>query len=315
MRSVRTFSALFVMILSAWLCFTGYAEEQTDLSVKAQVNRAVITIGDPVEYSVTIRHAPSVQILSTIPPPPSDLFKIKKVQDIQEEDPPYQITGKKYTLTTFRLGEFVLEPVEIQYRKDGGEVQSLQTEKIYITVKSVAEGEIKEDIRGVKSVLSLISGWGSWLLWLILGLGLLLAFLVYKRLTKRQETPIPAGPVLTAEEDALLRLSQLFDSDLLRRAKIKEYYLKLSEILRTYLERRFHILAVEQTTTEIANSLKRKDVDRVLRDKINAVLEAADLAKFAKWKPEPAEIIHLNQESKQIVEMAKPKEPMIREKV
>ena len=104
------------------------------------------------------------------------------------------------------------------------------------------------------------------------------------------------------------RLNKLFDSDYVRRGKIKEYYLQLSEILRNYLERRFQILAIESTTHEILRDLSGKEIDRPLRDLLKEVLEAADLAKFAKWNPDPPQIILLNQKSKQIVEMAQPKE-------
>ena len=65
---------------------------------------------------------------------------------------------------------------------------------------------------------------------------------------------------------------------------------------------------MESTTYEIIKDLKDKEIDSVLRKKIQTVLEASDLAKFAKWKPEPAEIIALNKQSKQIVEEAAPKE-------
>ena len=107
---------------------------------------------------------------------------------------------------------------------------------------------------------------------------------------------------------AFFNLNHLFDSDFLRRGKIKEYYLRLSEILRIYFERRFQILAIESTTYEIIRALRQKSIEPELIRKIAEVLEAADLAKFAKWIPEPSQILLLNQKSKQIVELAKPGE-------
>ena len=135
-----------------------------------------------------------------------------------------------------------------------------------------------------------------------------LGFLVYRKYRLKKAAAPEAGETsLSPEDEALLKLNQLFDSDLMRRGLIKEYYLRLSEILRIYLEKRFAILAVESTTDEIVKSFKKTDIPRPLKEKIASVLEAADLAKFAKWKPGPPEILRLNRESKEIVEEARPK--------
>lgn len=278
------------------------------ISVRAEVNRASITIGDPVTYTVTLKYPPEVQVLSSIPAPEQDILKIKKVEEFKNKDGKNIVQGRKFILTTFRLGDFILDPISIQYRFNGGEIQTIETDRIYITVKSVAEGETKADIRGLKSILDIPA---KVLLFILAIIGLILAiagFFAYRRFVRKSGEEKPAGPVLTPAEEALFNLNQLFDSDMLRRGKIKEYYLRLSEILRIYFEKRFNILAVEYTTDEIMKALKDKGIERELREKIQEVLEAADLAKFAKWKPEPAEIILINQKSKTIVEISKPVE-------
>ncbi len=280
-----------------------------DISVKAEVNRAAITIGDVVVFTVTIKHGPDVQVLSSIPTPDQEILKIKKVEEFKTKDGKYTVEGRKYTLTTFRLGDFVLDPLEIQYRAGGGEVQTVETDKIYITVKSVAEGETKEDIRGIKNILDLPR---QILIMLILGLAAVLAglaFLIYRKFfAKKSEGDARPETKLSPADEALFNLNKLFDSDLLPRGKIKEYYLRLSEILRVYFEKRFGFLAVEYTTDEIMKAMREKGIERELREKVQEVLEAADLAKFAKWKPEPAQIMQINQKSKEIVEVSKPAE-------
>ncbi len=279
-----------------------------DVSVKAEVNRAAITIGDPVEYTVTFKHGADVQLASPIPAPDSDVLKIKSIQDIKTKEGKKTVEGKKFTLTTFRLGQFVLDPVQIQYKTLSGELRIISTDPIYLTVKSVAEGEAKTDIRGLKSVLELPPAILFAML-IIIGLAVFaLAVLLLKFFRKSKNAAGEKKPDMTAEEEAYFLLNQLFDSDLLRRGKTKEYYLKLSEILRGYFERRFRILAIEYTTDEIIRALRQKEIPVELRERIQEVLQAADLAKFAKWSPEPTEIIQLNQKSKQIIELSKPPE-------
>lgn len=304
MKMTVLFLAFILCTPYAW---AATADESTEVSVKAEVNRAEITIGDPIEYTVQIRHGSNIKVLSQVPAPPAELFKIKKVEDIDRKDGKQTVEGRKFTLTAFGLGEFVLDPVKIQYRVGGAAPQSIETNKIYITVKSVAKGEEKKDIRGIKTTLALIRKLGWVFVVPVILAVLLLGFLIYRKFRKNPELFMkPAEPLLNPEEEGLNGLNRLFESDLMRRGKIKEYYLKLSEILRTYFERRFHILAGESTTFEILTQLSKKEINRDLLEKIKEVLEWADLAKFAKWVPEPPQVILINQKSKQIIEAAKP---------
>lgn len=308
----------FPFLISGLVLLSGavLAEEQTPISVKAEVNRASITIGDPVTYTVMIRSAPNVQILSPIPYPSKELFKIQKIEEIKNEDGGMLITGKKFTLTAFQLGDYILDPVEVEYRIKGEgktpapkeDIRKIQTSKIFITVKSVGDGKPQTDIKGLKSVLSIpLNVLGFVLAGIAAFLLLIVPFLV-RWWKKRAALPPAPKVILTAEQEALVQLNQLFDSSLIREGRVKEYYFILSEILRSYLEKRYKIAAVESTTFEIVRTLKSLDVAPMLKNKIREVLEAADLAKFAKWKPEPVEILTLNKQSMEIVEESKPPE-------
>lgn len=296
----------FLLLFLLWVPVFAFAEE-SKISVKADLSKAFITIGDPVTYTVTIAHTPEIKILSQIAPPDEKILRVKKAENIQKKEGNRIYEGKKFTVTAFALGEYVLEPLNIQYLDTDGQTKTLQTDKIYLTVKSVAQGEEKTDIRGIKSVVALPKKFVRWLL-IVFGI-FVVGVLVY--LFKKKKLVVPTLPVtvLTTEDQTLQELNQLFDSDLIRRGKVKDYYLKLSEILRGYFEKRFRVPAIEATTDEIERALKEKAVDLPLREAVAEVLEAADLAKFAKWKPEPTQIIQINQKSKQIIEMSRPKEP------
>ncbi|MSR76960.1 MAG: hypothetical protein EXS63_01865 [Candidatus Omnitrophica bacterium] len=304
--SLRTnLSTLTLFLVCSLSAFAAVPKSSSSISVKAEVDHAFITIGDPVTYSVTIKHAADVLVLSTLNPPSEETFKLKNMQEIHRKEGALTVEGRKYTLTCLRLGEFILDPQEIQYRAGGGEVKTIRTEKIYVTVKSVAEGEEKKDIRGIKSVVRLEI---SLIPWIITGIVLLICvvgFMIYQKIKKSKGQPPKPETRLSLEEQALLDLDQLYDSDFLRNGKIKEYHLRLSEILRVYFEHRYDILAAESTTSEISHLLRQKNMDLKLREKIETVLEAADLAKFAKWKPDPQMIKENFKKAKEIVEDSK----------
>jgi hypothetical protein len=302
MKKLPCFALLFVI----FFCGLGLATEADDIRIKAEVDKAFLTIGDLVTYTVTVEHAPDIRILSSIPAPASDILEIKKVEDIHKKLKKKIVTGRKFVLTTFRLGEFVLDPVTIEYRREGHPVKSLQTNKLYLTVKSVAEGDAKEDIRDVKSVIPLKFRMGKFLWTLVALMALALGYFIFRALRKHKSLDQPAAPPLTSEEEAFLRLTELFESDLLKRAFVKLYYLRLSEILRIYFEKRYKILAVESTTVEILRAIRPLRLDAGLYQKIQYVLESSDLAKFAKWIPTPVETIQLNKKAEEIVRESTP---------
>jgi hypothetical protein len=283
-----------------------FAADADDIQVKAEVDKAFLTIGDPVTYTVTVEHAPDIKILSAIPAPSSDILEIKKIEDIHKKQKKKVLTGRKFTLTTYRLGEFILDHVTIKYQKEGQPEKTLQTNKLYLTVKSVAGEDPQEDIRDVKTVVPYKFRMGKFLWTLVVLATLTVGYFLFRALRKQKITLQPAPPPLTAEEEALLHLTELFESDLLKRGLIKLYYLKLSEVLRVYFEKRYRILAVELTTFEILRALKPLHLSTELYQKIQYVLESSDLAKFAKWVPTAPEIIQINKKSEEIVKESVP---------
>ena len=286
------------------------AEEKGFISVKAEIDKGTITIGEKVAYRVTVAHEENAQIPSQITSPKTEPFEVKEAHDFSEKQGKEIVEGRRFILTTYELGEFILEPVTLQYRVKGGEPKTLQTNRLFITVRSVDANKPKTDIRTVKGALKLERVW-TWL-WVLLGLltisgaGGYFWWLRRKKLMEKATTE----PDLSPEDEALLKLSRLYDSDLLGRGKMKEYFLELSEILKRYFEKRFEITALESTTSEILRDLKTKEVDSPLTQKIQTVLETADLVKFAKWNPPPAEIIKTNLLAKALVEEARPKIPL-----
>jgi hypothetical protein len=299
-------SFFLALLLAGAFSVPCLAAKADDIRVKAVVDKAFLTIGDPVTYTVTAEHAPDIRILSEVPAPSSEILEIKKIEDIHKKEKKKIITGRKFTLTTYRLGEFILDPVTVKYQKDGEPEKTIQTNKLYLTVKSVAGGDTQEDIRDVKSVVPYKMRIGKFL-WTVLILAFLLAgYFLYRALRKKKIAFQPAPPPLSPEEEALLHLGELFESDLLKRGLIKSYYLRLSEVLRIYFEKRYKILAVELTTIETLRALKPLHLETGLYQKIQYVLESSDLAKFAKWVPTAPEVLQINKKSEEIIKESVP---------
>ncbi|OQA56973.1 MAG: hypothetical protein BWY42_00791 [Candidatus Omnitrophica bacterium ADurb.Bin277] len=297
----------FLLILIAAGLFLSFGTagilcaEEDDISVKAEVDKAFLTIGDLVTYTVTITHDPEIKILTRIPSPDTSVLEIKKIEDVNLKEKKKRVTGRRFVLTTYRLGDFVLDPVTIRYQTADGSEKSIQTNKIYLSVKSIAEGEPKEDIRDVKSVVSLTRRFARIGTVLLVAVAVLAGYWIYSKFLRKRVASLIPETVLSPEDEALSLLRELFDSDLLRKGFVKIYYLKLSEILRVYLEKRYGILAVESTTYEIMRSLRETAIPQSLKEKMNYVLSSSDLAKFAKWVPPPTEVVTINKRAEEIV--------------
>lgn len=128
-----------------------------------------------------------------------------------------------------------------------------------------------------------------------LGVLVLLALIItvlYLYLRKRGKSfsdlfkPAPADPPHIV---AIAALEKLRDEKLWQSNKYKEYYSGLSDILRTYLMGRFGVNAMEMTTHEIVQSLRKLELEQKDEMSLLAILNDADLVKFAKAEPEASE--------------------------
>ena len=76
-------------------------------------------------------------------------------------------------------------------------------------------------------------------------------------------------------------LAALKASDLWQNGQDKEYFTRLTDILRVYIDRRFGIKAVELTSSQIMEKIKKNNEAHIANDQLNNVLEVADFGKCA----------------------------------
>jgi len=94
---------------------------------------------------------------------------------------------------------------------------------------------------------------------------------------------------LPAHIIALQELDKLKGDQLWQHDKVKEYYTRMTDVLRVYIEDRFKVPAMEQTTFEILSDFKANKslIDAESYNGLKDILELADLVKFAKLTPLP----------------------------
>ena len=103
-------------------------------------------------------------------------------------------------------------------------------------------------------------------------------------------------------------LHELKDSKLWQQGQEKAYYTTLTEILRVYIDQRFHINAMEMTSTQIVETLRRNEETKAVNQQLRDILEMADFVKFAKLRPLPDDNVQVMRYAENFVEETKPEE-------
>jgi hypothetical protein len=127
-------------------------------------------------------------------------------------------------------------------------------------------------------------------IWYFVGVLALLGVIglvLYLRKRKKMAPPPPPAPVvqLLPHELALRQLEQLKQQQMWQEGNVKGYHSALTYIVREYLEGRYGIQALEQTTDEILAQLRQGEFNMSLSQRLGDVLQTADLVKFAKAQP------------------------------
>lgn len=201
------------------------------------------------------------------------------------------LVTQSYELEPFLPGDYAIPPLKIEHGSgDGDERETLETGAITIKVVSVLpESETDPDIKEIAPPVEL-PGIPPWV-YVSIALAVLAmaagAWYLWKRRRRSKEE---ASPPVPPHERAYEALEQLLREDLLAKGKVKLFYLRLSNILRHYIEDRFGLQAPERTTEEFLVDLRAgDDFSPEQRYLLRLFLEHCDLVKFAKHAPTQTE--------------------------
>ncbi len=159
-----------------------------------------------------------------------------------------------------------------------------------------------DDIRPLKDPVYIKSHFNPWSIILILLLAIaLFGFFYFRRKKKIKKTidTLSRSP----EEIATSELCALRDMKLIEKGMVKEYYIRLSDIMRKFIEGVFKISAMEATTWELYQEMRKRRLERGPVDKIRNFLEECDLVKFAKYIPTQKEIEDIYKQAEEIIKL------------
>lgn len=299
---------------------TRTAEEgAVRLRVTASKNR--VTVAEPLQLTVEVHAPDKIDVRMPEFGPKIDQYNVRGVDEQpMETRGDRRVYHRRYDLDVYTSGVHAIPAVTIHYgdapiptdANDDSDLAKLSTGPIDIEVTSLLEGEFDPaKFHDVKSVASLPRDrtwvWIYWSAGAFLAALLLLAAIrsVRDRMKQARKVPIPLP-----HEWALAQLKSLSEQDWIRRGEIKTYYYRLSEIVRTYIELRFRLMAPERTTEEFLAELRSSNrLSNAHKALLGEFLEACDRVKYALHRPDEREIEGVFNTAREFVRQTRPVQP------
>jgi hypothetical protein len=313
MRSFFYVTLVLTVVLLLGCPFQGGKGKSGEdfLELSTSVDNAEITIGDIFHFTVSLRYPEGSKVEL---PEIGRLLSLFEIRDFVSQEPrklgSRQLERRtSYTLSTFTTGEFTIPAMTFTYTTPEGVRGEIRSEPIDIFVKSVLPGEAS-DIRDIRFPALMRVRYNRWL---VLGLPiagaavtLSAAYLVIRQRRKRRRGPlVDSAFKLSPHEAAYAELKALCNSTLLKEGKVKEFYVRLSEILKKYIALRFRIDTLERTTGEILEEIKSVRFPAEAEKPVRDFFYDCDLVKFAKYDPKNGENEKIIGDAYRIVDMTK----------
>ncbi len=298
MNKLSTYKHLLstITLCASLLCLSSSSIAQIKASATLDSNE--IQIGQQVKLLLSIQYrvddGKRIQVLW---PEITDTIRKEvevvsqsKIDTIVDKADPFLFTQTQtLNITSFDSGYWAIPPFKFL----AGDTNGIFTDPLLLQVNTMTV-DTTQAIKDIKEPYEETYSWIDWLkdnmifVWVLLGaLLVILIFYLIVRYTRKVkplmvEVEIPKIP---AHIIAFEKLDKLKKENLWQDGKLKLYHSQLTDIIREYIENRFKIQALEQTTDEILFGFRKVAIDNESKSKLKSVLILADLVKFAKEQP------------------------------
>lgn len=278
-----------VKTLVSFLLFLVLLPLNAQVRVVDKIDSTEILIGEQVHLRTTVTAAQGKKVVFPYYQRGELLTEGVEVLDNSDIDTMLleknlmQLT-RTYTLTSFDSALYYLPPTVVsidgkKYQSKGGiglKVNSVPVDTVHIN-----------EFRGPHAVVNERFSWNLslFVIGVLLFLLIVIEFYLLSRLSDRKPKvkKIVIPPRELPHKVALREIDSLKKKNLLEAEDEKEYYVRLTDVLRQYISERFGFNAAEMTSSEIIDALYEGDNEQALNE-LKEILKTADLVKFAKYR-------------------------------
>ncbi|MCM1110400.1 MAG: hypothetical protein NC336_04280 [Clostridium sp.] len=296
------------------LAFSGGQEVGAQTRATASLDSAYILMGKQTTLHLET-NSPEGQPVELLLPAADTLIKeVEVIRTVIADSSVANgrlVVRRDITIQSFDSGLYTIPPLKVLIGQDTVLSNHTVLKVVPANVDSL-QGRI-HDYAGVEEpsrhFLDFIPGSVyNYLFWIlcalaVIGLGIW-AWLYWKRnLGKAAVETVRQVPPY---DEAIGALRELREEKLCEKGHEREFYTRLTDILRNYLYRRFGISAMEMTSTEILRALSENSETRLTRKQMQEILSMADFVKFAKLRPLPDDNVRTWNQSVEFVESTRP---------
>ena len=270
---MRQYVLLIVLIASALRCLA-------QSSVTAKIEPIEMMIGEQATVTLTVQTADDAKVDWPTFQPRQMLVPGVEVLNTQRTSDHTMVI----TLTSFDGNLYHLPPFKVKI--NGKEQQSadlaLKVVEVEVDTTQLNKFFPPKDVQDNPFL------WSDWSLsfWLSVLLLVLIALCGYLYLRLRDNKPVISHikivKRLLPHQKAMKEIEQIKADRMVASENAKEYYTKLTDTLRKYIEERYGFSAMEMTSSEIIERLTAAG-DQQSLDELRQLFTTADLVKFAKY--------------------------------
>lgn len=274
---------LFVISLIS-IAFSTMAQ----VGVEAKIDSIQILIGQQVHVTLTATTPTDATVVFPTFKPRQQLVPGVEVLSASEEQKETIDKGQRlsriYTLTSFDGNLYYLPPFKVKVNGKDYQSKSLALKVLEVEVDTTKLNQFF----GPRDVQDNPFQWSDWspIFWSSILMLLLLVVAGYLYVRLRDNKPIIKSfkivKRLLPHQKAMKEIEQIKADKMVSSENQKEYYTKLTDTLRRYIEERYKFSAMEMTSSEIIDRLTQ-DSDQQSLDELRQLFNTADLVKFAKY--------------------------------
>jgi hypothetical protein len=284
-------------IISVYLLSATFASAQ-DVNVAAKFDSAHILIGDQLHYTVTIDQPAGIRLTLFHPHDTLcsgiDILSGPKTDTVFNKNGRFRIS-ESFIITSFDSGFYQVPPAFVEYRDASGTKRFYSDyARLIVSRTKIAPQDTTMKIFDIVGPYKAPVTFGEILPWILLVIAAAAiiwgVIILLRKLRKNEKVEEPDHIIEAAHQIAFRELEKLRNEKLWETGEIKQYYTRLTEIIRQYLENRYGIYSLELTTSETLEALVRSGFKKDEKyTSLKSILNSSDLVKFAKYKPEADE--------------------------
>lgn len=263
---------------------------QNTLNVNSRIDTNNVLIGERILYTIETEFNKNLNPI--IPQYQDTIGKLEIIESVTSDT---NFTGdlikirNSYFISSFDDGEFEIPPATIVYQREGfDEPNTKSTNPIPVNFQTV-EIDTSQAIKDIKAPMDAPFTLMEIMTYLLIALVVIVAgvlLFIYFKNRKKEEKPQPKyDPKIPAHVMAIEALKKLEEEKLWQNDKVKEYYVRYTEIIKIYIERRWHFNAPDMTSGEVIYNLTQRSREKEIIEILDKTFKLADLAKFAKYRP------------------------------